>query len=136
MGFSRIEREFRLLADWQIGGEAIGAGGHDEVVPVQAANLMRPPGNRDAAPLRENSRMMSFRLREHSHLVREFEGFDEVVDAKHALQLGNSIALHDLPIRNLWFELGDLLVGDSRSISAARRASGFLERTHAGNIGR
>ena len=32
--------------------EAIGLGGHDEVVTVQAANFVRPPGDGDAAPLR------------------------------------------------------------------------------------
>jgi hypothetical protein len=126
MGFSRIEREFRLLADWQIGGEAIGAGGHDEVVPVQAANLMRPPGNGDAGPLCENSRMMSFGFGERADFVREFERFDKVLEAKCPLQSGNSVALDDLPVGDLWLELSDLLVGYSRGIGATGGTFGFL----------
>jgi len=126
MGFSRIGREFKLLTDGQIGGETIGPGGHDEVVPVQAANLMRPPGNGDAAPLCENSRMMSFGFGERADFVREFERFDKVLEAKRALQSGNSVALDDLPVGDLWLELSDLLVGCSRGISATGGTFGFL----------
>ena len=68
MGFARIEREPNYFFTGQLGREPISFGGHDEVIAVQAADLMRPPGNRDAAPLRENSRMMTFRLRERHQL--------------------------------------------------------------------
>ena len=69
---------------------------------------------------------MSFRLRERADLVREIESLGEVLQTKDALQLGNSVALDDLPVGDLWFEFGDLLVGDSRRIGATGGAFGFL----------
>ena len=69
---------------------------------------------------------MPFGLGERTDLVSKLEGLGEVLHTKDALQLGSSVALDDLPVRDLFFEFGDLLVGDSRGIGAARRASGFL----------
>ena len=40
----------------------VGLGGHDEVVAVEVAYLMRPPGNADAAPLGDQPWMMSLLL--------------------------------------------------------------------------
>jgi tetratricopeptide (TPR) repeat protein len=42
----------KLSVRKQVRREAIGLGGHNEVVTVQAADLVRPPGDGDAAPLR------------------------------------------------------------------------------------
>ena len=90
-----------LIISRQIRCEAIGFGGHNEVVTVQATNFMRPPGYRDAAPLRENCRMMAFGLRKRTDLVCQIEGLDKVLEAKGTLQSGNSIALNDLPVGDL-----------------------------------
>jgi hypothetical protein len=125
MGLPRIEPA-ELLPHWQPGRESISLGGHDEVITVQAADLMRPPGNGDAAPLRENGGMMSFGLGERANFICELEGFGEVLQTKGALQLGNSVALDDLPVWDLWLEFGDLLVGDSRGIAATGGAFGFF----------
>ena len=127
MGFPRLKQD-QLLVDPLV-GKTIRFGGHNEVVAVQTANLMRPPGNGDAAPLGENCRMMSFGLRERTHFVRELE-------TKDALELGNSVALRDFPIGNLRLESGDFLLGYSRGIGATSGTIGFLQRTHAENIGR
>jgi hypothetical protein len=134
MGFPRLKTD-QLVID-RLGGKTIGFGGHNEVVAVQAANLMRPPGNGDAAPLCENCRMMSFGLREPTDLVRELERFDEVLETKDALELENSIALRDFPVGNLRLKFGDFLLGHSRGIGATSTTIGFLQRTHAENIGR
>ena len=95
MDFPRLNG--RALLCWQVGGETIRLGGHNEVIAVQAANLMRPPGNGDAAPLRENGRMMAFGLGERANFVRDLEP-RRSSSTKDALQLGNSVALDDLPI--------------------------------------
>lgn len=134
MGLPRIERA-ELLPHWQLGRDPISLRGHDEVIAVQAADLMRPPGNGDAAPLRENGRMMSFGLGERANFVGELEGFGEVLQTKGPLQLGNSVALDDLPIWDLWLELGHLLIGDSRGIGTTGGTFGFFQQTHAWNIG-
>jgi hypothetical protein len=134
MGFARLKTD-QLLVD-RLRGKTIGLGGHNEVVAVQAANLMRPPRNGDAAQLCENCRMMSFGLRERTDLVRELERFGEVLETKDALKLGNSFALRDFPVGNLRLEFGDFLLGHSRRIGATGATIGFLQRTHAENIRR
>ncbi len=45
--------------------------GHDEVVAVQALDLVRPSGDRRTAPLGQQSRVMGFPLRQGAHPVRE-----------------------------------------------------------------
>jgi len=125
MGLPRIERA-ELLPHWQLGRDAISLRGHDEVITVQAADLMRPPGKGDAPPLRENGGMMSFGLGERANFVGELEGIGEVLQTKRALQSGNSVTLDDLPVRDLWLEFGDLLVGDSRGIGTAGGTFGFF----------
>ncbi len=115
-----------LLVEGKVGGEPIGLRGHDEVITVQAANLVRPPGNCDTTPLRENGRMMAFGLGERANFVRERESFDKVLATKDTLQLGNSVARHGLPMGDLWREFGDLLVGYSRRIGATGGTFRFL----------
>ena len=106
-----------LLVEGKVGGEPIGLRGHDEVITVQAANLVRPPGNCDTTPLRENGRMMAFGLGERANFVRERELRRSSCNERHA-PVGNSVARHGLPMGDLWREFGDLLVGYSRRIGA------------------
>lgn len=60
--------------------------GHDEVVAVQALDLVRPPGDRRAAPLGQQRRVMGFPLRQYAHPVRERQWPPEVVEREDASQ--------------------------------------------------
>jgi lactoylglutathione lyase len=66
--------------------------------------------------------MVCFFLRELADPSRELECLREVGEAEHALQSLDPVDLDQLPVRNLWLELGDLLVGHGRRVSAAGNA--------------
>src|SRR5690242_20864088 len=47
-----------------LSGQPVGLCGHDEVVPMEAADLVSPPGHRDPPPLGEKGGMVTLRLGE------------------------------------------------------------------------
>ena len=61
-----------------LSGQHIGLRGHNEVVPVEAADLVGPPGHRDTPPLGEEGRMVTLRLSEGADPVGEGQRLGEV----------------------------------------------------------
>ena len=59
------------LSGSNVGGQSVDLCRHDEVVPVQPMNLMRPQVHRHTPPLGEDRRMMTFNLSESPDAVRE-----------------------------------------------------------------
>lgn len=106
----------------QVSRQAVGLGSHDEVVAVQAANLVGPPRDGDATPLRKESGVMSFLLRESADLVCQIERLREVFETKRALQPGDAFAGDDLPFGDLLFQFGDFLVRHTWRVGATCRA--------------
>ena len=66
------------------GVETRRSGRHHEIVPVQSADDVRPPTNRDAPPFGEHRGMMIFRIGERADAVRELERPCEVRESEHA----------------------------------------------------
>src|SRR5262245_50796754 len=81
--------------------EGVSARRHNEVVPVQSADAVRPPGDRYLPPLDEQRRMVSLLLGRATDSVRERQGAGEILKPKHALQLALAITLDDHPVRRL-----------------------------------
>jgi hypothetical protein len=52
-----------------LGSQRVRLGRHDEVVPVEAADLVGPPGHRDSPPLGEESGMVALLFRESPNAV-------------------------------------------------------------------
>src|SRR3954447_11325664 len=61
-----------------LGCDLVGLRRHDEVVPVQASDLVRPPGDGHAAPLGEQCRVMALFLCERADASGEVERLREV----------------------------------------------------------
>src|SRR4029077_11599194 len=55
-------------------------GGHDEVVFVQVANLVRPPGDAHLAPFGSQPRMVAFLFRFVTDLVSESDGVFKILE--------------------------------------------------------
>jgi hypothetical protein len=80
---------------------------HNEIVAMQALDLVRPPGDRDFAPLGQSCRVMSFRFCNLGDLVRERDGIDKIFELEHALQPFDIFALHNLPfVPHGYFRVG------------------------------
>lgn len=78
--------------------DLVGAGGHDEVVAVQAPDCMGPPAHRDLAPLGDQARMVACGFGGLAHGLGKGEGCKEVGETVGLLQLGNALLLDDLPL--------------------------------------
>ena len=74
---------------------------HDEVVAVEAFDLVRPPRHRRPAPFREQRGVMSLFLRKLTDLVREFQRLPEIVESEDAPQPIDCVAVNDLPLGDL-----------------------------------
>lgn len=90
----RSKRLFARLQLAQIGVELIGLGGHDEVVLMQAFDLMRPPGHRNLAPFCADDRMMALLLGEFPHFLGEGQRLGEILELEGAPQARDVIFLH------------------------------------------
>ncbi len=77
--------------------QPIGLRGHDEVVPMEAADLVGPPGYRDTPPLDEEGRMVTLVLGEGTDPVGERQRGGEVREVEDSLEPGNAVALQQLP---------------------------------------
>jgi len=80
-----------------LSGQHIGLRGHDEVVPVEAVNLVSPPGHGDTPPLGEEGGMVTLRLGEGADPVSESQRVDETREVEDALEPGDPVALQQLP---------------------------------------
>src|SRR5438876_1128089 len=68
---------------------------------MQALDLVRPPGDRRPSPLGQQRRVMPLSRRKLANLLREFQRLRKIVDREDASQAFDSIALHDVPVRDL-----------------------------------
>ena len=59
--------------------------GHDEIIPAQAADFVRPPLDGNAPPLGHDQRVMSLLLGEGADSVGEFQRGDEVFEFEDSL---------------------------------------------------
>jgi hypothetical protein len=64
--------------------------------------------------------MMSFSFGDFTHLVRESERIDEILEFEHALESLDIFALDDLPLGHLRLVLRDLCIRDRRLAAATR----------------
>jgi hypothetical protein len=74
---------------------------HYEVIVVQSADLVRPPRDRDLAPLGKEGRMVSFLVCLLAYPACELGCSGEVVEPKASFQLLCAVALDDLPLGHL-----------------------------------
>src|SRR5262249_22058907 len=81
-----------------LNGQPVSFCGHDEVVPMEAADLVGPPGHRDASPLGEKGGMVPLRLGKRADPVGERQRISEAWEAEAPLELGNAVAHHQLPV--------------------------------------
>ena len=80
-----------------LSGQPIGLRGHDEVGPMEAADLVGPPGHRDAPPLGEEGRMVTLHLGAGADPVVEGQRGGEVREVEDSLEPGDVVALQQLP---------------------------------------
>jgi hypothetical protein len=99
--------------------QPIGLRGHDEVVPVEAADLVGPPSHRDTSPLGEQGWMVTLCLGEGADLVREAQGVGEIREVEDPLELGDPITLEQLPGRDVTPQLSDLRLGHAGRVATA-----------------
>src|SRR2546425_113884 len=110
--------------------ERVRLGRHDEVVAVQAADGVGPPGHRDPPPLGEERGMVALLFRDGPHPVGEGQGGGEVGEGEDALQPPDPVALDDAPARNLGLELARLRLGHGRRVAPAGDALLARQATH------
>src|SRR5215218_11065169 len=79
---------------------------HDEIVAMQAPDLVRPPCDRRPAPFGQQRRVMPLFLCKFANLLREFQRLRKIGDRKDASQAFDSIELHDVPVRDLALKFG------------------------------
>src|SRR2546428_388543 len=112
----------RVAARWISGvvsaqnDQGIGLRGHDEVVPMEAADLVGPPGHCDTPPFGEERGVVTLRL---GDPVGEGQRVDEVGQVEDALKPSYSITLQYLPARDLSHEFCDLRLSHPRRVAAA-----------------
>ena len=81
--------------------DRIGLGGHDEIVFVQVAYFVCPPGDRDPAPLGGKPRMVAFFFGGCADGIRKRYRVLEVLELERSIQFGNTVLRDDPPIWNL-----------------------------------
>src|SRR5262245_35558507 len=90
---------------------------------MEATDLMGPPGHRDLAPLGEEGRMMVLSLGDRTHPVGEGQRVGKVREVEDSLESSDAVAFHEMPVRDLARELGDLGLGHARRVAAAGDAA-------------
>src|SRR3569833_1104086 len=86
-------------------GERVRLRRHDEIVPVQTADLVSPPGHRNPPPLRQQRRVMALSLGQLAHAVSEGQRLDEVRKGVDPFEPLESVSLHHVPVRDLRLQL-------------------------------
>src|SRR5438105_2647780 len=104
------------------GVDLVGLGGEDEVVGVEAADLVGPGLDHHPAPGNMQVGMMAFALRQHADLDREAHCLAEVAERELAADAWNAVLGGHLPARCLGREPRDLLVGERRLAATAGNA--------------
>src|SRR5262249_16408836 len=110
--------------------QRVGLRGHDEVVPVEPADLVGPPGHRDMPPLGEEGGMVTLRLGEGADPVGEGQRVGESWEAEGPLEPGDAVALHHLPVWDLTPELRNLRHSHPGRVAAAGDTSFSGQRAH------
>src|SRR5262245_16290749 len=104
--------------------------GHNEVVPVEPADLVGPPAYRDTPPLGEQSGMMTLLLCKGADPVGEGQRASEGREVEDPLEPGDAVALQMEPIGDLGPECPDLSRGHPRRIVATGNTPFDRQRTH------
>src|SRR4029434_10887178 len=91
-----------------LSGQHIGLRSHNEVVAVEAADLVGPPSHCDAPPLGEEGGMVTLRLGEAADPVGEGQRVSEAWKGEDSLEAGDPVALQHMPARDLTSQLRDL----------------------------
>ena len=105
------------------GHDGVGLGRHDEVVPVEPADLVGPPRHRDPSPLGEQGRMVALRLGEGANLIGEDQRVREVRELKESLEPHDAVALHQAPVGDLARKLRDLRLSYAGRVAPASNAT-------------
>src|SRR4030095_8725315 len=88
--------------------DAVGLRCHDEIIPVQVADLVRPPGDRDLAPLGGQARMMTFFFGLFADRIGESDSVFKVLELEQPVQLRNAVFSNNLPLGYLRLQSPDL----------------------------
>ena len=67
--------------------------------------------------------MMALRFRQFADAVGELQGLGEVLETKYAVELGDAVAVDQLPIRRLRVQRGDFARRNTGRIPATGSAS-------------
>src|SRR5262245_25485772 len=111
--------------------QLVALGGEDEVVLVEALDLVRPGLHHDLAPRQVQVGVMLLALRQFADLDREVHRLAEVLEAVLAADALDPVDLRHLPLGHLRLERRDLLVGERGDAAPAGDASFFGESSHS-----
>ena len=122
-------RRYGLLL--QRGVQLLRLSGHDEVIAVEATNLVRPPADRHPAPLfGHERRMMRLCLGQGPDLVRERQCLRKIREAEAPLQARDTVDLAERPVRHLGLELREFVHRHGRLTAPTRHTAQLDQRGH------
>src|SRR5581483_6477437 len=98
-------------------GQPVDLGGHDEVVLVQAFDLLRLQGHRRVAPTEADVRMMSFRLGKPADLLHERESIAKIPELEGSFDAAGLV--RQLPPGHLGLQALRLAPGQGRNAALA-----------------
>lgn len=111
----------------------VGARRHDEVVAVQALDRVAPPVTVTLPHSVQQAQMVAFGLGYLADGIGKGQGVLEVLRQVDLLQLHDTVADFDVPIRNLPQQHGQFFVADVQGVGAAGFAMGLGECGHGGS---
>jgi len=117
-----------------LSGQHIGLRSHNEVVPMQAADLVGPPRDRDTPPLSEQGGVVTLPLGEGADPVREAQRVAKVREMEDALEPGDPITLKQLPVWDVMPKLGDLRLGHAGRVAAAGHTLFARQGAHGNHL--
>src|SRR5690606_31138626 len=91
--FEVVSNHCAVAQSLGMGGQLVGARGHDEVVAMQAADLVGPPGHGDATPFGEQRRVMALGFGDLAHRQGKGQGLAEILEAERLFQLHDAVAV-------------------------------------------
>src|SRR5262249_17574159 len=120
-------------ADSVAGGtlvDPVGLGRKDEVVPVEALDLVGPGLDHDPAPRHVAIRMVLLAVRQLADLAGEAECAAKVGEGERALDPEDPVARDEAPVRHLGAQGLGLALGEGRDAAAAGNAPAFRKLAH------
>jgi hypothetical protein len=99
--------------------ERIDLGRHNEIIPVETADCMRPKSYCHLPPFGENCWVMTLSFGKRTHAVRERQGIGEVPEGESTLEPLNTFALDNGPVRHFRLQVLKLRLSYPLGIASA-----------------